>query len=147
MSLFLGAGSAKGFDNQDKSKRLKSHTARLPYTLLDPKKRTRAAFGSGTVLQICALLAKVTTECGSATSVYDPLLTLKCCHFNLTVEMPLKAIIRGYKWGVVPTGWNGRDKGVSKFKIKEMGSRYMFIILYLWLERLLCRKDYYRNVL
>ena len=69
------------------------------------------------------------------------------CHFNLTVEMPLKAIIRGYKWGVVPTGWNGRDKGVSKFKIKEMGSRYMFIILYLWLERLLCRKDYYRNVL
>jgi len=85
MSLFLGAGSAKGFDNQDKSKRLKSHTARLSYTLLDPKKRTRAERGSGTVLQICALLAKVKTECGSATSVYDPLLVLKYCHFNLAV--------------------------------------------------------------
>lgn len=69
------------------------------------------------------------------------------CHFNLTVEMPLKAIIRGYKWCVVPTNWHGRVNGISKFKIKEMGSRYMFIILYLWLEKLLSRKDYYINKL
>ena len=67
------------------------------------------------------------------------------CHFNITVEMPLKAITRGYKWCVVPTNWQGRAKGISKFKIKEMGSRYMFIILYLWLEKLLSRKDYYRS--
>ena len=68
-------------------------------------------------------------------------------HFNLTVEMPLKAIIRGYKWCVVPTNWYGRDKGVSKWNIKEMGSRYMFIILYLWLEKSLSRKDYHRSTL
>jgi dolichol-phosphate mannosyltransferase len=63
-------------------------------------------------------------------------------HFNLTVEMPLKAIVRGYSWQVVPTNWYGRAKGVSKWNIKEMGSRYLFIILYLWLERFLSRNDY-----
>jgi dolichol-phosphate mannosyltransferase len=69
------------------------------------------------------------------------------CHFNLTVEMPLKAIIRGYKWCVVSTNWYGRDNGVSKWNIKEMGSRYLFIILYLWLEKLLSRKDYHISAL
>lgn len=66
------------------------------------------------------------------------------CHFNLTVEMPLKAIIRGYRWTVIPTGWTGREKGLSKWKIKEMGSRYLFIIIYLWLEKVLSRGDYHR---
>ncbi|MDD5449088.1 MAG: glycosyltransferase family 2 protein [Candidatus Omnitrophica bacterium] len=67
------------------------------------------------------------------------------CHFNLTVQMPLKTIVRGYRWCVVPTNWYGRIKGVSKWNIGEMGSRYLFIILYLWLERSLSRKDYYRG--
>ena len=65
-------------------------------------------------------------------------------HFNLTVEMPLKAIIRGYSYAVVPISWTNRKTGISKFKIKEMGSRYLFIVLYLWLERLLSRGDYHR---
>ena len=69
------------------------------------------------------------------------------CHFNLTVEMPLKAIIRGYKWTAVPTNWCGRAAGVSKCNIKEMGSRYFFIVLYLLLEKLLSRNAYHRNVL
>jgi len=60
--------------------------------------------------------------------------------FNLTVEMPLKAIIRGYRWCVVPTNWYGRVKGVSKWKVKEMGSRYLITLLYLWFERVLSRK-------
>jgi len=72
---------------------------------------------------------------------------LKSCHFNITVEMPLKAIIRGYKWHVVPTNWYGRAKGISKWSIKEMGSRYMYIILYLWLEKLLGRKTSHKNTL
>ena len=66
-------------------------------------------------------------------------------HFNLTVELPLKAIVRGYSYKVVPTNWYGRQKGVSKLKIREMGSRYMFIILYTWLERILSRGDYKRS--
>ena len=63
-------------------------------------------------------------------------------HFNITVELPLKAIVRGYSWTVVPTNWYNRKEGVSKFKIKEMGSRYLFIILYVLLEKLLSRGDY-----
>ena len=51
-------------------------------------------------------------------------------HFNLTVELPLKAIVRGYSWTVIPITWRNRRAGVAKLKIKEMGARYMFIVLY-----------------
>lgn len=67
-------------------------------------------------------------------------------HFNLTVEMPLKAIVRGYPYVVVPITWTRRQTGTSKLKIKEMGSRYLFIVLYLWLEKTLSRGDYVRTV-
>jgi dolichol-phosphate mannosyltransferase len=63
-------------------------------------------------------------------------------HFNLTVELPLKAIIRGYSWTVIPITWRNRRTGVAKLKIQEMGSRYLFICLYLWLEKHLSRGDY-----
>ncbi|HEV2641580.1 MAG TPA: glycosyltransferase family 2 protein [Candidatus Elarobacter sp.] len=65
-------------------------------------------------------------------------------HFNITVELPLKAIVRGYSWTVVPTNWYNRKHGVSKFNIKEMGSRYLFIVLYVLIERWLSRGDYER---
>ena len=67
-------------------------------------------------------------------------------HFNLTVEMPLKALVRGYSYAAVPIMWTNRAAGVSKLKIKEMGSRYLFIVLYLWLEKHLSRGDYHRTV-
>ena len=63
-------------------------------------------------------------------------------HFNLTVEIPLKAIVRGYSWKVVPISWRNRTKGVAKLKLREMGSRYFFIIAYLWLEKYFSRGDY-----
>ncbi len=66
-------------------------------------------------------------------------------HFNLTVEMPLKAIIRGYSYAVVPIRWTNRATGVSKLKLQEMGSRYLFIVLYLWLEKRFSRGDYRRD--
>lgn len=66
-------------------------------------------------------------------------------HFNLTVELPLKAIVRGYTHAVVPISWYNRTTGVSKLKIKEMGSRYLFIVLYVWLEKMLARGDYVRR--
>lgn len=65
-------------------------------------------------------------------------------HFNLTVELPLKAIVRGYTWTVVPITWRNRRSGVAKLKIKEMGSRYFFICMYLWLEKYFSRGDYKR---
>jgi dolichol-phosphate mannosyltransferase len=63
-------------------------------------------------------------------------------HFNLTVELPLKTIVRGYSWTTVPITWRNRRSGVSKLKIKEMGSRYLFITLYCWLEKYFSRGDY-----
>jgi dolichol-phosphate mannosyltransferase len=63
-------------------------------------------------------------------------------HFNLTVELPLKTVIRGYSWTVIPITWRNRRTGTAKLKIQEMGSRYLFICLYLWLEKYLSRGDY-----
>ena len=63
-------------------------------------------------------------------------------HFNLTVELPLKTIVRGYSWTVMPITWRNRRSGESKLKIKEMGSRYLFIALYCWLEKYFSRGDY-----
>jgi dolichol-phosphate mannosyltransferase len=66
-------------------------------------------------------------------------------HFNLTVEMPLKAIIRGHSFAVVPTTWRNRTTGESKLAMREMGSRYLFIVLYAFLELHLSRGDYRRS--
>jgi len=63
-------------------------------------------------------------------------------HFNLTVELPLKAIIRGYTYAVVPNSWRNREVGVSKLKIREMGSRYFFILMYCLIEKYFSRGDY-----
>lgn len=64
-------------------------------------------------------------------------------HFNLTVELPLKAIVRGYSYAVVPNWWINRKTGVSKLKIQEMGSRYLFIVLYCLIEKWFSRGDYH----
>ncbi|CCI03647.1 glycosyltransferase [Microcystis aeruginosa] len=66
-------------------------------------------------------------------------------HFNLTVEMPLKAIVRGYSYTTIPITWRNRTTGISKLKLKEMGSRYLFIVLSIWLEKHLSRGDYKRK--
>ena len=66
-------------------------------------------------------------------------------HFNLTVEIPLKAIVRGYTWKVIPISWKNRVQGIAKLKLREMGSRYFFIIAYLWLEKYFSRGDYLRK--
>ena len=63
-------------------------------------------------------------------------------HFNLTVEIPLKAIVRGYTWTVMPITWRNRRAGEPKLKLKEMGSRYFFIVAYVWLEKFFSRGDY-----
>jgi len=65
-------------------------------------------------------------------------------HFNLTVELPLKAIVRGYSYAIVPINWRNRAVGYSKLRIREMGSRYLFIVLYVLLEKWLTRGDYHR---
>ena len=81
---------------------------------------------------------------GYRREVIDGMHPLISVHYNLTVEMPLKALVRGYSFAVVPISWTNRKSGESKLKIQEMGSRYLFIVLYLWLEKLLSRGDYRR---
>jgi dolichol-phosphate mannosyltransferase len=66
-------------------------------------------------------------------------------HFNLTVELPLKAIVRGYSYETLPISWRQRHHGVSSLKLQEMGSRYLFIVLHVWLEKMLTRGDYRRS--
>lgn len=63
-------------------------------------------------------------------------------HFNLTVELPLKAIVRGYKWEAIPITWRNRRSGSPKLKMKEMGSRYFFICMYVWLEKYFSMGDF-----
>ncbi len=76
--------------------------------------------------------------------VIDHVQPLLSHHFNLTVELPLKAIVRGCSYAIVPVSWTNRAHGVSKLKLQEMGSRYLFIVLYVFLEHHLSRGDYQR---
>jgi dolichol-phosphate mannosyltransferase len=78
------------------------------------------------------------------TDVLHGLKPLMSHHFNLTVELPLKAIVRGYTYTVLPNHWINRKRGISKLKIREMGSRYLFIVLYCFIEKWLSRGDYHR---
>jgi len=63
-------------------------------------------------------------------------------HFNLTIEIPLKAIIRGFSYSVVPNSWTNRKYGVSKLKIREMGSRYFYILMYCFIEKFFSKGDF-----
>jgi dolichol-phosphate mannosyltransferase len=76
--------------------------------------------------------------------VIETIQPLLAHHFNLTVEMPLKAVVRGHSYGIVPIAWRGRRSGTTKLDLREMGSRYAFIVLYVLLERYMSRGDYLR---
>lgn len=76
--------------------------------------------------------------------VIDNVQPLLSHHFNLTVELPLKAVVRGHSYAVVPIRWRDRNAGESKLRLQEMGSRYLFIVLYVFFEHHLSRGDYRR---
>jgi dolichol-phosphate mannosyltransferase len=77
--------------------------------------------------------------------VIDNVQPLISRHFNLTVEIPLKAIVRGHSYAITPISWTNRTTGTSKLHLQEMGSRYLFIVLYVFFERHLSRGDYRRS--
>lgn len=86
-------------------------------------------------------------DCTNAFKLYsrstmEGLKPLLAPHFNLTLELPLKAIVRGYTYAVVPNSWRNRKSGESKLKIKEMGSRYFFILLYCLIEKYFSKGDF-----
>jgi dolichol-phosphate mannosyltransferase len=87
------------------------------------------------------------TDCTNAFKLYkrETMLGLKpflSPHFNLTLELPLKAIVRGYSYTIIPNSWRNRKAGESKLKIREMGSRYFFILMYCIIEKFFARGDF-----
>ena len=68
-------------------------------------------------------------------SVIDAIAPIRSRQFNLTIELPLKAIARGFSYAVVPNSWTNRTSGESKLRLREMGSRYMYILALCLVER------------
>jgi dolichol-phosphate mannosyltransferase len=75
-------------------------------------------------------------------TVIDSIRPILSPHFNITVELPLKAVVRGYSYATIPITWRNRRTGAAKLKIKEIGSRYLFICFYVWLEKYFSQGDY-----
>ena len=78
---------------------------------------------------------------GYRRNVIDGCRPLVSPHFNLTIEVPLKAIVRGYSYRVIPISWHNREIGKSSLLLKEQGSRYLYTLLIVWFEWLLVRHD------
>ncbi len=68
-------------------------------------------------------------------------------HFNFTIELSLKSIVRGYSYTIVPNSWHNRKTGISKLKIREMGSRYFFILMYCFIEKFFSKGDFKKNII
>ena len=60
--------------------------------------------------------------------------------FNIFLEMPLKIISRGYKYEIIPINWYNRKKGKAKFNMKELRSKYLFTLIYCFIEKTLLSK-------
>ena len=71
------------------------------------------------------------------TEVLKSFLPLVSESFNIFLELPLKIISRNFKFEVMPISWQGRKKGKAKFDIKELRSKYIFTLLYCFLEKIL----------
>jgi dolichol-phosphate mannosyltransferase len=61
-------------------------------------------------------------------------------NFNIFLELPLKIISRKYKYSIIPISWENRKFGKEKFQIKELGSKYLFTLLYCFFEKVLLKK-------
>lgn len=65
--------------------------------------------------------------------------------FSLALELPLKAIIRGYSYKIVPNNWYNREVGESNLKLKSMFFRYVFILNYCLNEKLFSMGDFKKD--
>ncbi|BDA79157.1 polyprenol phosphate mannosyl transferase 1 [Leptospira kobayashii] len=74
-------------------------------------------------------------------SVIKNIHPLHACHFNITIELSLSALIRDYKIASIPINWYGRKWGQSNLKLRAMGRRYLATLLKIWFERLLILDD------
>ncbi len=58
-------------------------------------------------------------------------------YFNITVELPLKAIVKGFKRVVIPISWYGRKSGVSKLKLSESMKKYLQTVMRIWARKMM----------
>ena len=65
----------------------------------------------------------------------------RACHFNITLEMSLSALISGYRIKEVPISWEGRTWGSTNLRMREMGRRYLCTLLMLFFQRILMSDD------
>jgi dolichol-phosphate mannosyltransferase len=65
----------------------------------------------------------------------------RASHFNITLEMSLGALIRGYNIAQIPIRWYGRTWGSSSLRLGEMGRRYLSTLLMLFFQRHLIADD------
>ncbi len=89
-----------------------------------------------------AVVIMMPDESDDCRGVIEGCMPILSSHFNITVELSLKAIVRGYSWTVIPITWRNRRTGVATLTIREMGSRSFFIVAYVWLEKYFSRGDY-----
>tara|TARA_Y100000590_G_scaffold200983_1_gene228366 strand:- start:1554 stop:2003 length:450 start_codon:yes stop_codon:yes gene_type:complete len=60
--------------------------------------------------------------------------------FNIFLEMPLKIISRKMNYRIIPITWENRRGGKAKFNIKELRSKYLFTLIYCFLEKIILKK-------
>jgi dolichol-phosphate mannosyltransferase len=110
-------------------------------------KRIINRFANGLIKVLFRIRLNDTTNAFKAyrREVIDGCRPLLAPHFNLTIELPLKAIVRGFTWTIVPITWRNRRSGIAKLQLGEMGSRYFFIMMYVWLEKYFSGGDFRRR--
>ena len=74
-------------------------------------------------------------------TVIEGIKPLNAKHFNLSTELALKAITRGYTYAIIPINWYGRKTGTSKMNVRKMTKKYLHTILSIWLEKLLLKDE------
>ncbi len=73
--------------------------------------------------------------------VIDGIGPLHACHFNITIELSLSALVCGYRIATIPISWSGRTWGSSNLRIRTMGRRYLATMLMIWFQRILIHDD------
>lgn len=60
----------------------------------------------------------------------------RACHFDITLEMSLGALVRRCRIAQIPIRWRGRTWGSSKLRLREMGPKYFRTALTMFCRKL-----------
>ncbi len=99
---------------------------------------------------ICVLFYTTYSDTTNAFKLYRRNVILKLkpyvsVHYNITVELPIKIMTRGFNYAVLPNSWKNKSGLLTRLKVTKMANRYWFSILYCLLEKLFLGVDYKKN--